>query len=82
MKKLIALTLALLLLAGCAPAAYDGPTESVWVRGSVSRTIRAASRIVSIADGVITECGTHDELIEKNGVYAGLYHTQTRIYHT
>ena len=44
-------------------------------------TIRAASRIVSIADGVITECGTHDELIEKDGVYAGLYHTQTRIYH-
>ena len=30
MKKLIALTLALLLLAGCAPA-YDGPTESAWV---------------------------------------------------
>ena len=26
MKKLIALTLALLLLAGCAPAVYDGPT--------------------------------------------------------
>ena len=45
-------------------------------------TIRAASRIVSIADGVITECGTHDELIEKDGVYACLYHTQTRIYHT
>jgi len=45
-------------------------------------TIRAASRIVSIADGVITECGTHDELIEKDGVYAGLYRTQTRIYHT
>ena len=45
-------------------------------------TIRAASRIVSIADGVITECGTHDELIEKDGVYAGLYRTQTRIYRT
>ena len=44
-------------------------------------TIRAASRIVSIADGVITECGTHEELIEKNGVYAGLYTTQTKIYH-
>lgn len=32
MKKLIALTLSLLLLAGCAaPAVYDGPTESAWV---------------------------------------------------
>ena len=40
-------------------------------------TIRSANRIVSIADGVITECGTHDELIAKNGVYANLYKTQT-----
>lgn len=32
MKKLLALALCLLLLAGCAaPAAYNGPTESVWV---------------------------------------------------
>lgn len=39
-------------------------------------TIRSAHRIVSIADGVITECGTHDELLEKGGVYAELYRTQ------
>ena len=39
-------------------------------------TIRAANRIVSIADGVITECGTHDELLEKGGIYADLYNTQ------
>ena len=39
-------------------------------------TIRAAGRIVSIADGVIAECGTHEELIEKDGVYASLYKTQ------
>ena len=31
MKKLIALILSMLLLAGCAPAVYDGPTESAWV---------------------------------------------------
>ena len=31
MKKLLALILSLLLLAGCAPAVYDGPTESAWV---------------------------------------------------
>ena len=43
-------------------------------------TIRAAGRIVSIADGIITECGTHDELIRKGGVYADLYKTQTSIY--
>lgn len=39
-------------------------------------TIRSAHRIVSIADGVITECGTHSELLEKGGVYAELYKTQ------
>lgn len=31
MKKLLALILSMLLLAGCAPAVYDGPRESVWV---------------------------------------------------
>ncbi len=39
-------------------------------------TIRAAHRIVSIADGVITECGTHQELLDKGGIYAELYRTQ------
>ena len=39
-------------------------------------TIRNASRIVSIADGVITECGTHEELVNTDGVYAQLYKTQ------
>ncbi len=39
-------------------------------------TIRAANRIISIADGHITECGTHEELIDKGGIYANLYNTQ------
>ena len=39
-------------------------------------TIRNASRIVSIADGVITECGTHEELVGTGGVYSQLYTTQ------
>ena len=39
-------------------------------------TIRNADRIVSIANGVITECGTHQELLSKGGIYAELYHTQ------
>lgn len=42
-------------------------------------TIRNATRIVSIADGVITECGTHEELLQKGGVYADLYTTQSRV---
>ena len=39
-------------------------------------TIRGASRIVSISDGIITEVGTHQELLEQGGVYAELYRTQ------
>ncbi|MBP3479584.1 MAG: ABC transporter ATP-binding protein [Oscillospiraceae bacterium] len=39
-------------------------------------TIRNASRIISIADGHITECGTHEELVDKGGIYAELYRTQ------
>ena len=39
-------------------------------------TIRNAGRIVSIADGVIAECGTHEELLKAGGIYADLYKTQ------
>ena len=39
-------------------------------------TIRAANRIVSIADGEITECGSHEELLQTGGIYAQLYTTQ------
>ena len=42
-------------------------------------TIRSASRIVSIADGVITECGTHAELLETGGIYSQLYKTQNAL---
>ena len=42
-------------------------------------TIRSANRIVSIADGVITECGTHAQLLEKGGIYAELYNTQNAL---
>ena len=38
MIKRIALILAILLLAGCAPAVYDGPTESAWVLTSQRTT--------------------------------------------
>ena len=42
-------------------------------------TIRAANRIVSIADGIITECGTHEELLQTGGIYAQLYKTQNAL---
>ena len=42
-------------------------------------TIRSADQIVSIADGVITECGTHEELVARDGIYAQLYKTQNAL---
>ena len=39
-------------------------------------TIRSASRIIAIADGKITEEGSHEELMAKNGLYAELWRTQ------
>ncbi len=41
-------------------------------------TIRNAGRIISIADGVIAESGSHNELLANGGIYADLYRTQTR----
>ena len=39
-------------------------------------TVRNASRILVIRDGLITEQGTHAELMERDGDYAQLYSTQ------
>ena len=42
-------------------------------------TIRSASRIMVISDGKLIETGSHDDLMEKGGVYAELYRTQTEL---
>lgn len=39
-------------------------------------TIKNADKIVVINDGMVEECGTHEELLEKGGMYAGLYNGQ------
>ncbi|MBI3717868.1 MAG: ABC transporter ATP-binding protein [Sphingobacteriales bacterium] len=39
-------------------------------------TIRDTDKIVVIKDGQVAEEGTHDELIDKDGLYAELYHMQ------
>ena len=39
-------------------------------------TVRNADRILVVRDGHITEMGSHQELMEKNGDYAALYRTQ------
>ena len=42
-------------------------------------TIRSAGRILVIAGGRIAEEGTHAALLARNGMYAALYETQTRL---
>ena len=39
-------------------------------------TIRGADRILVLSNGALIEQGSHEELIAKNGVYAGLYKLQ------
>ena len=41
-------------------------------------TIMKADKILVVKDGVIAEQGTHEELLEVNGVYRDLYETQFR----
>ncbi|HSV74564.1 MAG TPA: ABC transporter ATP-binding protein [Chthonomonadales bacterium] len=42
-------------------------------------TLRNADRLVVMKDGKMAECGTHDELVEQDGVYAGLVRVQTEV---
>lgn len=39
-------------------------------------TIRDADMIIYMSDGDIKETGTHEELMEKEGLYAELYNSQ------
>ncbi len=42
-------------------------------------TIHAANRVIVVADGVIREQGTREELLSRNGVFAQLYRTQSLV---
>jgi ABC-type multidrug transport system fused ATPase/permease subunit len=39
-------------------------------------TFRASDRIFVLDHGAITESGTHDELLARDGLYAGLYRAE------
>lgn len=40
-------------------------------------TVASLDRIIVLKDGKIEEDGTHEDLIKKNGEYAGLWEHQT-----
>jgi ATP-binding cassette subfamily B protein len=56
-------------------AGQRGDTSVVLISHRLS-TVRLADRIVLLADGKITEAGTHDELMAANGSYARLFRIQ------
>jgi ATP-binding cassette subfamily B protein len=74
-----------------ATSAVDNETEAAIQRSleGVSRdrttlviahrlsTVRGAHRIHVLEDGVVSETGTHDELVETGGLYAALWRVQT-----
>jgi len=39
-------------------------------------TVMNADKIVVLSDGVVAESGSHDELLEHNGIYAGMWNMQ------
>jgi ATP-binding cassette subfamily B protein len=43
-------------------------------------TVRMADRIFVLKHGSVIEGGTHEELIKRQGVYAGLFERQARSY--
>jgi ATP-binding cassette, subfamily B, bacterial len=42
-------------------------------------TLRNASRLVVMKEGKMVECGTHQELMDKDGEYAKLVNIQTEV---
>ncbi len=56
----------------------DGKT-AIFISHRLS-SAKFCDRIVVFRSGEIMENGTHSELMEKNGIYADLFHMQSQYY--
>lgn len=56
-------------------SAYSGSLSVVLISHRLS-TVRNAGQIALLADGVIAELGTHDELMARGGAYAEMFEVQ------
>ena len=56
----------------------DGRT-TLFISHRLSST-KFCDRILVLSDGKIAEIGSHDTLMEKDGIYADLFHTQAKYY--
>ena len=52
---------------------------SIFISHRLSST-KFCDRILFMEEGRITEEGTHEELLAKNGAYAAMFHTQAQYY--
>jgi len=60
-------------------AARASGTVTVFVSHRFS-TVSAADHIVVLDGGTVREQGSHDELMERKGVYAAMFLSQARAY--
>ncbi len=60
-------------------ADYSKGKSSVFISHRLAST-RFCDRIIMIENGGIAECGTHEELMSKNGKYAELFNIQSSYY--
>lgn len=70
--------LAELALFSCLADIADGRT-TLFISHRLSST-KFCDRILVLSEGKIAEIGSHDTLMEKDGIYADLFHTQAKHY--
>ena len=58
-----------------------GDKTSIYISHRMS-SCRFCDRIIVLSDGGIAEEGTHEELLQEDGLYAKLYNTQAQYYQT